>query len=333
VVTAVFMALALLALGAPAHAVDTDYKGWYGNLDLALSQPNSLDQDFANHSRATGTGTAQNERLSMDNDTSLTYRLDVGYSWGRKGRLQVSFWQFDNDDSRGDTLNGGVYPTIFGYGTYGAQYIFNPSGVDFEATSNTKASTWDVDFIRPMRAGDTLTINWLAGLRVAKFEEDQSFEGFDGVYTYTQDKHIESNAVGLRVGATMAFNFTKHFGVEAGAAFSFLQGDTEGISHQSCPAGSSCDAGGVTSRESNEAQDDAVRGDIQDYHLRAVWSSGPLDWYVGYGMSAWGGIAADPVPAIISGVGGSPPQTRNNISFNGFDVGVRWRFGDLWAHR
>jgi len=327
-VIAVVAVLGALAFGAPALAADPDYKGWYGNLDLALTQPDSLDQHFANHVQFPGNGAVSNERMVIDNDDSLTFRFEAGYSWGRKGSLQISYWQFDNDDSQSDTLNGGVYPSLFGYGVYGGQYIYNATGVDFEATSSEKATTWDVDYIRPMSAGEKLTIKWLAGLRVASYEEDQTFEGSDGIYTYTQDKHFDSDAVGLRVGATMVFDFTKSFGVEAGAAFSFLQGDLSGTSHQSCPAGSNCDGAGVRSHEENEASDGNVRGDIQDYHVRAVWNHGPIDWYVGYGMSAWGGLVADPVPAIISpAVGATPSRGRDNIAFSGWQAGVRYRFG------
>src|SRR5262245_24515310 len=165
----------LLALGTPAHAAGVDYKGWYGNLDIALTQPNSLDQNYANHVQFPGNGAVETERLEMDNDDSATFKLDVGFSWGKKGRLQVSYWQFDNDDENDDILNGGVYPSIFGYGVYGGQYIYNPAGVEFEATADTKATALDLDYIRPMTAGETLTIHWLAGLRVASFEEDMAF--------------------------------------------------------------------------------------------------------------------------------------------------------------
>src|SRR5262249_7134444 len=155
-----------------AQAAAPDYKGWYANLDLALTQPDSLDQHYANHIQFRGSGRFENERLVLDNDADATFRLDVGYSWAKKGSLQLSWGQFDNDDHHDDTLNGGVYPTIFGYGAYGGAYVYNSAGVDFEASSSVKASTWDVDYVRPMSAGDKFSVRWLAGLRVASYEED-----------------------------------------------------------------------------------------------------------------------------------------------------------------
>ncbi|HZC67760.1 MAG TPA: Lpg1974 family pore-forming outer membrane protein [Nitrospirales bacterium] len=312
--------LAMAAFSAPAMAGDPDFKGWYGNLDLALTQPNSLDQHFANHVDFSGSQTTD-ERLVIDNDDDLTWRLDVGYSWGKKGRLQVSYWQFDNDDSQEDSLNGGVYPTIFGYGTNGGMYIYNSAGVDFEASSSVKATTWDVDYIRPMSAGDKFHVDWLAGLRVADYEETQDFAGTDGTYDYLQGKHIDASSWGFRFGATAVFDFTKMFSMEAGAAFSFLQGETDGDSFQKFVG---------SSTETNEASDNHIRGQINDYNIKAVWDVGPVDVYAGYSMSDWSGIVTDPVPGNEGGHFAAGPirsRGRDNISFNSWDVGVRWQFG------
>ncbi|HZC67759.1 MAG TPA: hypothetical protein VE201_03990, partial [Nitrospirales bacterium] len=121
---AVLFGLVLLLTVGTLSAGTDPYTGWYGNLDLALTQPNSLDQHFANFIDFSG-AQAKDHRLVMDNDDDLTWRLDLGYSWGKMGALQVSYWQFDNDDSQGDSLNGAVYPTIFGYGTNGGMYAYN----------------------------------------------------------------------------------------------------------------------------------------------------------------------------------------------------------------
>src|SRR5258705_282922 len=84
--------------------------------------------------------------------------------------------------------------------------VYNSAGVDFEATSSVKASTWDVDYIRPMSAGDKFHVDWLAGLRVASYEENQDFAGTDGVSDYLQGKHIDSDSWGFRFGATAVFD-------------------------------------------------------------------------------------------------------------------------------
>jgi len=78
----VITVLATLAIATPATAAGNDYKGWFAALDLATTQPNSLDQHFANHVDTTVTPSPV-ERLVMDNDSDFTYRASVGYSWGK----------------------------------------------------------------------------------------------------------------------------------------------------------------------------------------------------------------------------------------------------------
>jgi len=319
-----YLPLLFLVVTAPAFGASQDFEGWFGSLDLALTQPNSLDHQFANHVDFSG-ATPSTERLVIDNDDSLAVRLSFGYSWGSKGMLRVSYWGFDNDDEVSDTLNGGVYPTIFGYGTNGGAYIYNSAGVDFEAASDVEASAWDVDYLRPMEVGEKFTVKWLAGLRVANYDETQSFEGTDGVYTYFQEKVIESEAWGFRVGAGGTFEFTEHFALEAGLAVSFMQAEADGNTIQECSAGSVCD--GTETREGN---DNNVRGEIRDYGVRAVWMFQPLDVYVGYSASNWDGLVTDPVPSNDAGHFAQGPvgsSGRDSIAFNAWNAGIRFRFG------
>ncbi len=316
-------ALAALALAAPAAAADIDYRGWFAALDLALTQPNSLDQHFANNFDQS-TGTPVFRRLGIDNDSTQTSRVTVGFSFGEDlGSLQVSYWSFDNDDTLTDNVAGYVLPTIFGYG-YGGMTLYNYAyGVDFKATSSTKATALDVDYTRPIAAGDKFAVRWLAGLRVATYEEDQGFLGTDGAATYAQDKHIESDAIGFRFGATAVFGFTDHFSLESGAVWSFLQADTEGRATQSF-------FGAPPPDEIREASDDNIRAEIRDFDIRAVWSYGRLDYFLGYSMSSWDGLVTDPLPASETGFIGqdsTAPRGRDSISFNSVHAGIVFRFG------
>lgn len=327
-VTAATVAVAsilLLTIGTAAAAGDA-YRGWYGNLDLALSQPNSLDQHFANFIDFSSS-TTRDHRLVMDNDADTTWRLDVGYGWGGKGSLQVSYWQFDNEDSQGGSLDGSVYPTIFGYGTNGGMYAYDATGVRYAAESSVKASTWDVDYVRPMKSGSMLTVRWLAGLRVASYEEDQSVEitdaatGYDcSTYACRQDKHFESDALGFRFGATAVFHLTTRLDLETAAAFSFMQADTTGDSSQTFVG---------VSRETNHGSDDNILARINDYRIAAVWNVGPADVVIGYQYADWRGLVADPVPGNEEGhfaAGPIGPRGRDSIAFGGWSAGVRWRF-------
>jgi len=338
-----FVPLKVLALGAvlmlvaslPALAAgNADYKGWFVALDLANTQPNSLDQHYANHLNTSSTPVTD-ERLVMENDADFTYRASVGYSWGKdKGALVVSYWSFDNEDTVDGNLVGGVYPTIFGYGYYGGMYIYNGGtgaggGVFFQATSKVQASTIDLDYVRPVSVTPHLTVKWLAGLRIASYEEDQGFLGNDnGVYYgggnsyYEQTKHFKSDGVGLRVGVKANMGIGDHFSIAPSAVFSFLQADTKGNSMQNFISGGAI--------ETNESTDDNIRGEIRDFDVKAVWSYGRLDYWVGYAMSSWSGMVTDPVPGNEGGHYAAGPITsrgRDNISFNSVHAGVTFRFG------
>lgn len=312
----------MLAFSAPATAGDHNYKGWYGNLDLALTQPNSLDQNFASHTNFNKTP-IETERLVMDNDDDLTFRVDIGYSWGTKGKLQVSYWQFDNDDNESGKKFGELNPNIVGYSAYYGQYLYDDNtGVKFEAASSVKASTWDVDYIRPIAAGDKFTVSWLAGLRVASYEETQEFRGEETYYgdIYQQEKHIDADAAGFRVGATAEFAFTKKFSMEASAAFSFLQAETDGT------AKLSDDAGVFNNGEKITGNDNNIKGEIRDFGLKAVWDVGPVDIYVGYSASNWDGLVVDPITTGVAVPNAVNQRSRDNISFTSWNVGARWQF-------
>ena len=316
-----FTALLLVALVTPTVAADNEYKGWFAALDVALTQPNSLDQHYADNIDPSGP-IFQSRRLAIDNDTDTTIRFNFGYSWGTQGSLQVSYWEFDNEDRESGFLAYYVYPQVVGSGSYFyyAQFLYD---ADFEARSTVTATTIDLDFVRPVEIGDTFTLKWLAGLRVAEYEEDLSFLGDDGGSIYFQEKHLESDAVGLRVGVAGVFEFTEHFALESGLEVSFLQADTEAT-------GSMSDDTGVPIL-GFQASDDNTSGEIRDVWVEAVWSYDHLDWYLGYAVSSWDGLVTDP----FSNVGQSPflilPITggrgREGISFNSAYGGVRWRFG------
>ena len=313
-----------VAAATPASAAGADDQGWFVFLDLANSQPTSLDQHFANHV-VFGGATSQVERLVIDNDADLTFKIGGGYTFGNdNGSLRVSYWSFDNDDEQSGTVTGGLYPTVFGYGYYGGgMYVYSSTGLTFEATSSVKASTIDVDYLREIVGGEKASLMWLAGLRVASWEEDQGFQANDGVSDYFQEKHFESDAMGLRVGAAADFQFTEHFGLKSSLVFSFLQADTEGDSSQTFGVGG-------TPIDSNSASDDNIKGEMRDFDVRAVWNYGGTSFWVGYESYDWDGMVTDPVPANeggLFGLGPSGPRGRDSMAFNSLHAGVAFHFG------
>ncbi len=330
---AVVLAVAAVAcaFAPPASAADIDYKGWFVALDAALTQPTGLDQHYATQVDPT---THAQQFLFMDNDAGPSGEARIGYSWGQLGSLSLSYWTFDNDDSLTQSVNGQyIYPTVFGGyaynngGTYGLGYsLYFP--VTYTVDSSVKANTLDLEYSRPMEAGDHFTVTWLAGLRSVTFEEDLAFDGADaypGYPTrYVQTRHIESDGVGLKVGAVFDFGFSKHFGLQGRLAFSFLQGSSDAVTTQDAYAlGSPTPLSDILT-----VSQDNIRGEIRDYDLRAVWSWKTFDFYIGYGGSTWDGLVKDPTGDMVNF-----PATkadgfdRDSMSFNSAHLGVVIRLG------
>lgn len=336
---AVALALAAVACAfAPsAGAADIDYNGWFVALDAALTQPGGLDQHYATVVELV---TLNQQMRYMDNDAAFSGQAAIGYSWGTLGGLSVSYWSFDNDDSVTETLDAYVYPTVFsGYasnagGTYGLGVpglVFNGYPVFYTAGSQVKATSLDLEYSRPMEAGENFTVTWLAGLRSVTFEEDLAFDGIDSYpdypVHYIQTRHIESDGIGLKVGAIFDFGISKHFSLQGRLAFSFLQGQVDAVTTQEATNFFGFPSVYETRFDQVTASQDNVSGEIRDYDLRAVWSWKTVDFYVGYGGSTWDGLVANPLGDMADlGASKSVPD-RDSMSFNSAHAGVVIRLG------
>ena len=337
VAVALAMAAVACALAPPASAADIDYKGWFVALDAALTQPGGLDQHYAT---VMDVVTLDQEIRYMENDPAFSGQAAIGYSWGTLGGLSVSYWSFDNDDSVAETLDAYVFPGVFsGYAGYAgvnfglglAGPVFNGYPVSFTAGSEVKATSLDLEYSRPMEAGENFTVTWLAGLRSVTFEEDLAFDGIDSYpdypVHYIQTRHIESDGIGLKVGAIFDFGITRHFSLQGRLSFSFLQGQIDAVTTQEATNyfGAPSPVYQTVFDEIKTSQEN-VSGEIRDYDLRAVWSWKTVDFYVGYGGSTWEGLVANPLgdAAILAT---QPGSDRDSVSFNSAHAGVVLRLG------
>lgn len=315
---AAFAIAALLASGSPALAAGTDYQGWFVALDLATTQPTGLDRSAANVVDPVSGFTT---REMIDSDADITFAIKGGYSWGELGGLEVSYWSFDNDDETTTTDNANyIFPTVFGYGYVLGSYGLYAYPTTYTTTLGVKASVIDVDYFRAMDVGERFTVKWLAGLRTASYEEDLGFNGTDSLGSYyIENRHMESDAFGIKVGAVLSFGFTDRFALQGKMAFSFLQGDSE--------SKATIQAVGLSDQVTADV--DNIRGEIRDYDLRAVWMWENLDFYVGYGGQTWDGLVADPQGDTGGCCSSSfrSGSTRDSIGFNSLHAGVVFRFG------
>jgi hypothetical protein len=328
----------MAATCSPAQAAPDDFKGFLFALDLALTQPSGLDSHIATVTNTT-IFPSQTQRIVLDNDADVTWSARVGYGFGLDmGKIQVSYWSFDNDDKETFTRAGFLSPALFGYGFYGAMYICNTTGggygycdsslpLTFTGGSGVKAHTLDLDYSRDAEVSSRFHLNWLAGLRVASYQEERSFEAFDGTYLYLQDKSWDADAWGIRVGAGGTLNLTEHFGLRGSLAYSALLGSTEGEASQTfVNGGLTC--GFPPCKDIRTGKDDNLHGNIVDLELKGVWSAGPVDVSLGFASSTWSGFVGDPVPAQAFRLVPESPSNES-IGFDRFEVGVLWRIGSV----
>ncbi len=320
---ACFVVLALALAATPASAASNDFKGWLLALDVALTQPEGLD----NHIATVINGAAvppTTQRIIVGNDADVSWGGSLGYAVGLgMGQVQVSYWTFENDNLDNFTMTGYVVPALFGYGYYFDMRLGYGQPIPFSGGSGVRASTWDLDYSRSIEVGDRFHLNWLAGLRSASYSEDQSFEGFDGTYTYQQSKSFDADAFGFRVGAGGNFGFSEHFSLSTLLAYSALLASTEGEASQTFVGTISC---GTPCTEIRTGEDGDIGGSILDLELKGVWSAGPVDILLGFTSSRWDGFVRDPVPAT-GDLWVSESGSNDSISFNSFEVGLVWRIG------
>src|SRR5262249_21578364 len=139
-------------------------------------------------------------------------------------------------------------------------------------------------------------LKWLIGLRHAEFEEDRGFEALDTgpvpPQLDTQDRRLQVDGNGIRFGVGTVFGFSKHFALEAGVAFSFLQASVDAHARQEKNDGVNDFVDNV------EGSNDNVRGEIRDFDARVVWTYGRLKYSLGYGGSTWDGLVNDPIGGV-----------------------------------
>ena len=326
-----------LAASTSASAASRDFKGWLFALDVALTQPEGLENHIATVSDPTSLPPLT-ERVLIDPDSDVSWGATLGYNFGLEfGGVEVSYWTFDNDDTQNFSRTGFVAPALFGYGTYGYMLVCNASSgscdpslpVAFSGGVGVKAKTLDLDYTQTVDVAGKFSLKWLGGLRTASFDENQSFSAFDGTYTYQQARSWSADAFGIRVGAAGLFHFTEHFGMEAGVSWSEMMANTDGKASQTfLDGGVSC--GAPPCVEVLKGKDDNLHGSILDLSLKGVWSAGPVDVTLGLTSSNWQGFVKNPVPANgFLFTSESPPD--DSVGFTNFEMGVRWRFGS--SHR
>lgn len=285
-----------LFAGVAAQAEDRDYgRGFFLGVEALFAEARNTNSDFAVDNADSGT------TVEADFGRDASPRVWFGYSFGdRIGTFSLSYWNY-SDDASEEEDNGGANGL--------RSTIRNDLGdFDFaQGTADIDATVWDVMWSHRLASRGKFNAYWGAGLRYFSFDEtlESEFGAGPGGPFQTIEAESDSSGFGVRVGMGGEYNFTPHFGMQAGAAVAFLTGSTD--THVEAPS------------LAFERNDDSDKTFTQleaklGFVIHAVKG---LDVGFGYKYAEWQDVISIPTR------GGSD----DNVTFEGPYVNVGYRFG------
>jgi hypothetical protein len=307
-----------LFLAAPLFAYDA--QGFFVTGDLQMLGPANIDHSVA---KIVDESDQPNsiEQWQLDYGSDFAFRLGGGYSWGKKGRLSVTYWDYSDDEMETRYLDTSQYldDSMFGRYLGSGYYLRGMSEID--ATSIEIAFEKDQDFEDPW------TLTWKVGLRYVDFEEMVTLQWVDdlsspGDFGYDL-RTIDADGIGPTVGIGGAYHFTDRWSLVGDVSLSYVFGDNDTLGteyrYEDC-----CweDTDNVSHTDGDAA------GLITDLDLGVsanVW--GGLDLGLFYTFSSWEDIVTnhlgngDDIDDEISF------PTRDNVTFHGLNLRFRWLFG------
>jgi hypothetical protein len=336
---AIGMLVCLLFAAQPAAAqyrygkyrYSSSDQGFFVILEAALANPRNADAVVATYEQIDIIG-GQNLTYPIVPvwDDDLAGRVGVGYSWASGNKLVATFWGFRSEQSSsGEGPSAGrlhfavgppiptMEPEVY-EGTYGAPGTF-------DITTEIRAATADVAWVRELELSDNLDVEWSLGLRYASFEE--TMEGLYntgitlGSVDYSAAKSNEGEMIGLRSSIRGRFFLTGRLSVGGAIALSMLDGEltassvlTEGESIEGAPSNSA------------RISDDGRSGTIVDFDAGLTWhsSSDRLRVTFGWEQSVWNDIASDLVRNFPGTT--APLADRDSVTFSGYKLGMFFRF-------
>lgn len=232
--TAIPFLLIPVAMAEPA----AEWEGWYAQLDVALATPGNTNTP----AQASGpSDTAQGGSSDLSNDIDwIDWEDDpilsgtIGYSWGQKGRLQVTYWRYD--DSASSSGSNSDYPNsnwfTIGPAASWAYSFYYPMSWGF--TQEIKAETIDLEYRRTLSGKGQGRVTWGLGARFASFEENVSgsyvipdllIPGND--FSFPASRTIDSDGFGFTGSIGGSYDFLKSFGIGSDLRVGFLTADVD----------------------------------------------------------------------------------------------------------
>jgi hypothetical protein len=338
VATAVLAALLAMPLAVAGH--DPNKKGFFIDVGGESVTPGNVNTPILFSVPYIGSISSTTDHSTdvtwSDFGSDLSWNLGVGYSWGKKGSLKVSYWGYsDKQNSSGTELGNqvGAY-NFFGIGPVSSFGYSSFYDMHFDFDQELKASVVDVEFSRA-HAMDDLVMTWGVGLRVAHFEDN-----VDGTYTadpaatyygpwrFPAERRVKSDGWGFssRIGAE--YDFTDLFGIGSNLRVGFLNSSIDSSAKVTDLDGYYAPAG--TTLKEDRTQNDEVANTV-DFNFDLIFHAGEhVGIKVGYFYSTWSDLPTPGLSRELSNSFGQPPiaadENRDRISWSGPRVAVHVTF-------
>ncbi len=330
----------LLSMPSALAGQDADWKGWFIDLDAALATPGNTNTPLQANSPGTlaqaGTSDLSSEVEFMDWDDDAALGFGFGYSWGSRGAIQVTYWEY-SDTAEGS--GSSIYYPNYNWFTIGPTSAWSYPGfptaifdMNWDFEQEIEARTVDVEFKRSVSTKNPLTIGWSVGLRWASFEDTVDGEYLvDGLFRFPAMRHIESDGVGATGSFEAGYDFAKAFGLSTDLRVGFITADVDG-EHEIIDLDGFYAYPGVSWSEEVGSEDEVAT--TLDFNFNLTFHAGRyLDIDLGYLYSTWTEMAevnlsraesfddfSFSVPPTIKG------EDRDRITWSGPRIRLRWLF-------
>ncbi len=279
-------------------------------------------------------GTPIANTLAMtDVEDGVDPKITVGYSWGAKGRLSVTYWSFSEDDRSSGVAGGYPEYTWFGIGpaaSWGYSFYYE---IDWDFTQKVEADSIDIDWTTTVKAGEHVTVDLGVGARIANY--DETIDGLyildpsGSAYMMPARRMIAGDGFGFTGSVGVSHELGNRFGLSSLLRVGFMQTDVD-TTQQITDTDGYYSSSGTVWLESNSLGDETS--------LQIEFDAGidfditeKIDVGLGYTYRSWSDIGS---PTFSRSVFGTDDQAglrivgedRGAVSFSGPRIRVRFRF-------
>lgn len=273
-----------------------DWEGWYAELDVALATPGNTNTpaqaNGPSDAAQGGSSDLSNSVDWIDWEDDPTVSGTIGYSFGSKGKLQVTFWSYD--DSAASSGKSSDYPnynwfTIGPAASWGYSFYY-PMSWGF--TQEIQAETIDLEYKRTLIGKERGRVAWGIGARFASFEETVSgsyvipdFFIPGNQFRFPASRTIDSDGFGFTGSIGGSYDFVKSFGIGSNLRVGFLTSDID-MDHEIVDMDGYYATPGVRHSESVTTEDQVAT--TFDFQFDLVFHAGRyLDIDAGWFYTTW----------------------------------------------